>query len=108
MVSGNTARSYIFRAKQSIPELWPEVGLIFEQEKCMAGRVRIRTRVRRVLTNAIFAPNSQCLWSSRIVKGASPVRRQGIYRSLEMWEEPLRRLLRITVTEEAEAIEPAM
>lgn len=25
-----------------------------------------------------------------------------------MWEEPLRRLLRITVTEEAETIEPAM
>lgn len=75
MVSGNAAGCHIFRAKQSIPELWPEVGLILEQEKCMAGRVRIRTRVRRVLTNAVFAPNSQCFWSSRIIKGASPVRR---------------------------------
>lgn len=96
----------IVHAYHGIPELRPEVRLVFEQELCMPVGIGVRSRISWVFTNTVFAPDDKGPGRSNWVDTASVVRRKGIDRGLKVWKQPRRDFLGVPIAQEAECIKP--
>jgi hypothetical protein len=108
VISTDVRSPDIILPNHRIPQVKAKVRSVLQQPLSMTIRIRIRSRVSRVLAHAVLAPDGEGGRCFCVVDASSIVAGECIDAGLEVREQPGGDLGAVAIAEEADGVEPAM